>query len=330
MKTVEFIRDFEQIKLLTDRRRLAILRRLMLGAATLTQLGQALGEHPAWVRHHLKQLEEAGLVEMVATQVSGGVVEKYYQAQAQALIVQETILPAAEHQETVILLGSHDLGLNLLAQHLQENNLLQLLTFPVGSIDGLVALRQGIAHLTSCHLLDVESGEYNRPYVRHFFPDRTVALITLAQRVQGLMVRPGNPDKIRSLEDLARPKVVLANRKRGSGTRVWLDAQLNQLGIPTGKIRGYKGEAHTHSAVAQAIRRRQAVVGLGLEASARQAELDFIPLFQERYDLVLPEPYLDDPRIQPLLDYLHSGEFHQALEGLGGYDCTNTGDRITL
>lgn len=330
MKTIEYIRNFEQIKLLTDRRRLAILRRLMHEPATLTQLGQALGEHPAWVRHHLKQLEEAGLVKMVATQVSGGVVEKYYQARAQAMIVQETILPSADHQETFLLLGSHDLGLNLLAQHLQEHGLLQLLTLPVGSIDGLVALRQGIAHLTSCHLLDAESGEYNRPYVRHFFPDRRVTLITLAQRVQGLMVAPGNPDNIRSLEDLARPKVVLANRKRGSGTRVWLDMQFDQLGIPTGEIRGYTREALTHNAVAQAIRRRQAGVGLGLEAAARQAGLDFIPLFQERYDLVLPEQYLNNPKIQPLFDYLNSGDFRQALESLDGYDATHTGDRIIM
>jgi putative molybdopterin biosynthesis protein len=278
----------------------------------------------------LKQLEEAGLVEMVATQVSGGVLEKYYQARAQAMIVQETILPATDHQETILLLGSHDLGLNLLAQYLQEQGLLQLLTLPVGSIDGLVALRQGIAHLTSCHLLDAESGEYNRPYVRHFFPDRRVTLITLAQRVQGLMVAPGNPDNIRSLEDLAYPKVVLANRRRGSGTRVWLDAQLDQLGIPTGDIHSYTREAHTHNAVAQAIQRRQAVVGFGLEAAASQAGLDFIPLFQERYDLVLPEQYLNDPKIQPLFDYLNSWDFRQALASLDGYDTTHTGDQVTV
>jgi DNA-binding transcriptional ArsR family regulator len=239
MSSIQFIKSLEQIKLLSDPRRLAILRLLMAQPATLTQLGVAMGEHPAWVRHHLKQLETAGLVELVTAQASGGFVEKYYQAKAQAYIYQETILPDLPRRQTVVLMGSHDLALNQLAQQVGEHAGVSMLVLPVGSLDGLVALRQGITNLTACHLLDVESGEYNTPYVRHFFPDRPVTLVTLAQRTQGLMLAPGNSRHIEALEDLARGDITFINRNRGSGTRLWLDRQLGLLALPVEKLRGY-------------------------------------------------------------------------------------------
>ncbi len=232
MVEIEQIKDFDQIKIVTDPNRLAILRLLMAGPATLTQLGRVMGEHPAWVRHHLKQLEATGLVEMKTAQVSGGFVEKYYQAKARAFYFQEMILPETSGKKIVVMLGSHDLALNVLAQRSLEKTGLQLIIQPVGSLDGLVALRQGIAQISGCHLLDIQSGEYNLPFIRHIFPDRPVVLVTLAHRQQGLLVAPGNPLHIRGLEDLGREDVTLANRNRGSGTRLWLDQQLERMGIP--------------------------------------------------------------------------------------------------
>jgi len=329
MSSIQFIKSLEQIKLLSDPRRLAILRLLMAQPATLTQLGVAMGEHPAWVRHHLKQLETAGLVELVTAQASGGFVEKYYQAKAQAYIYQETILPDLPRRQTVVLMGSHDLALNQLAQQVGEHAGVSMLVLPVGSLDGLVALRQGITNLTACHLLDVESGEYNTPYVRHFFPDRPVTLVTLAQRTQGLMLAPGNPRHIEALEDLARGDITFINRNRGSGTRLWLDRQLGLLALPVEKLRGYNRQATTHTAVAQAIRSRRADAGLGLEAAARAAGLDFIPLFQERFDLVLPEEALQERKVQVILDYLQSKAFRNSLEGLPGYEHSHSGEQLT-
>jgi molybdate-binding protein len=329
MSSIQFIKSLEQIKLLSDPRRLAILRLLMAQPATLTQLGVAMGEHPAWVRHHLKQLEAAGLVELVTAQASGGFVEKYYQAKAQAYIYQETILPDLPRRQTVVLMGSHDLALNQLAQQVGEHAGVSMLVLPVGSLDGLVALRQGITNLTACHLLDVESGEYNTPYVRHFFPDRPVTLVTLAQRTQGLMLAPGNSHHIEALEDLARGDITFINRNRGSGTRLWLDRQLGLLALPVEKLRGYNRQATTHTAVAQAIRSRRADVGLGLEAAARAAGLDFIPLFQERFDLVLPEEALHERKVQVILDYLQSKAFRHSLEGLPGYEHSHSGEQLT-
>ncbi len=329
MSSIQLIKSLEQIKLLSDPRRLAILRRLMAKPATLSQLGAAMGEHPAWVRHHLKQLEQAGLVEPVTAQATGGFVEKYYQAKAQAYIYQETILPDLPRRQTVVLMGSHDLALDRLAIQIDEKAGIQMLALPVGSLDGLVALRQGLANLTACHLLDVESGEYNLPYVRHFFPDRPVTLVTLALRTQGLMLAPGNPRQIKGLEDLARSDIAFINRNRGSGTRLWMDRKIAQLGLPGETLRGYKRQAATHTAVAQAVRSRRADAGLGLEAAARDAGLDFVPLFQERFDLVLPEEALQERKVQVILDYLQSKEFRHSLDGLPGYEHSHSGEQFS-
>jgi putative molybdopterin biosynthesis protein len=329
MQSIEQLRSFDQIKILSDPRRLVILRRLMAGPATLTQLGQMMGEHPAWIRHHLKQLEQAGLIELVSTQVGAGFVEKYYQARARAFILQQTILPDLPQQHTLILLGSHDIALGLLAQSLASRADLELLVLPVGSLDGLIALRQGLAHLTGCHLLDIDSGEYNLPYVRHLFPERPMKLVTLAHREQGLLIAPGNPHQIRGLADLARGDVTFINRNAGSGTRLWLDKQLGRLGISGGQIRGYNREARTHTVVAQAVAQGQADAGLGLAAAARQYSLDFIPMFQERFDLVIPAESLEEASLRRLLEALHGREFRHMAEALGGYSTVHTGEEMT-
>jgi putative molybdopterin biosynthesis protein len=275
-------------------------------------------EHPAWIRHHLKLLEQAGLVEMVEVRVSAGYLEKYYRARAGAFLLQELVLPEDPERDTLVFSGSHDLALELLT-HLPRQDL-HLLSMAVGSLDGLAFLRQGLSQLAGCHLLDPESGEYNTSYVRHFFPDRPMALLTLAEREQGLLVAEGNPKQVRGLDDLGREDIALANRNRGSGTRLWLERSLQQMNLPVEQVRGFGGELRTHTDVALAVRSRQADVGLGIRAAARQFDLDFIPLFQERYDLVFPEESLQNSRLAPLLDTLTSNEFRRSVGDLGGYN----------
>jgi molybdate-binding protein len=328
MAEIETIKDFEQIKLLSDPHRQAILRLLMAGPATLTQLGRIIGQHPAWVRHHLKQLEQAGLVEMRTAHVSGGFIEKYYQAKARAFFFQQMILPDSPGKEILVMLGSHDLALNILAQRTLGSLKVELIIQPVGSLDGLIALRQGFADLSGCHLLDIDSGEFNLPYIRHIFPDRPVSLVTLAHREQGLLLAPGNPHQIRGLADLARSDLTIINRNQGSGTRLWLDKQLERLGIPSDQVRGYTHEARTHTLVAQAIQQGRADAGLGLAAAARQAGLDFIPLFHERFDLAILDEQMKSPILQNLLDYLGSQKFRRLVSGLGGYDTLHTGEEL--
>jgi putative molybdopterin biosynthesis protein len=332
MEHIKRIQDLAAIKILADPRRLEILRILMTAPATLTQLGQDLGEHPAQVRHHLKLLEKAGLVELVDQRVVRGFVEKYYRARARAFTINEIILPNPSLDERITFLGSHDLALEAMAERLRGLKLrpLQLYILPVGSLEGLVALRQGIAQIAGCHLLDAESGEYNLPFIRHLFPDRAMRLITLAHREQGLILLPGNPLQLRGIQDLVREDVRLANRNRGSGTRLWLDLQLRDLTIPAVEVRGYNSELRTHTAVAEAISTGKADAGIGLLAAAQKLGLDFIPLFKERFDLVYPEDLVGNPNITALFDTLTSGQFRRIVQNLGGYETAQTGDELLV
>ena len=330
---LETIHQITPLKAIADPRRLAILRQLMAAAATLTQLGKILDAHPAKVRYHLKQLEKAGLVQLVRTEVVGGNVEKYYQATAGAYRIDLTILPqlSPEAPDPLVILGSDDLALNHLAAALAERGVEPgLLVLPVGSLDGLIALRQGACQLSGCHLIDPASGEYNLPYVQHFFPDRTMVMVTLAYRQQGLIMAPGNPHQIESLGDLTQPEVRFLNRPRGSGTRLWLDHRLHNSGIPPEEIAGYEQAAQTHLQVARAVARGEADVGLGILAAAQQLELEFLPLFEERYDLIFPREALMDRAMHPIFETLQTAEYRQAVNRLGGYTTRHTGEQLVV
>ena len=329
MKQLDEIQSVDPLKILGDARRLAILRLLMDKPATLTQLGRTLKSHPAKIRHHLKLLEHAGLVELISTRVVGGFVEKYYQASARSYRVNLVIVPEAADRLNILAFGSHDMALDLLAsQTNQANQEAVLVPLPVGSLDGLIALRQGVGQVAGCHLFDELSGDFNRDTVRRLFPGRQMLLLTLTHREQGLMVVSGNPKEIHSLQDLVRQDVRFVNRQLGSGTRLWLDSHLAQAGLPAASVQGYERIADTHLSAGQAIIQGEADVGLGLFAAARQLDLDFIPLFQERYDLVIPAESAVDPLFQPFLNHMQSASFRQSIRQLGGYDTQHTGDII--
>ena len=325
MLPIQPLASFDQLKLLADPRRLSILRQLMAGPASLTMLGKALGEHPAWVRHHLKQLEAAGLVELVETRVQSGVVEKFYRARASGFLVQELILPENPTRPSIVFSGSHDLAVELLANQLSDH--LDVHTLPVGSLDGLVALRQNLCNISGTHLLDL-NGEYNLPFVRHFFPDRAMQIVTLAHREQGLITAPGNPKAIHSLADLTREKVTFVNRNPGSGTRLWFDRQLQAEGIPTESINGYTKFVSTHTECARQVHSGMADAALGLRAAAHQFGLSFVPLFHERYDMVYTQE--ESGVLAPLLDAIQTKAFRQGVEALTGYETKHTGEQIPL
>jgi len=329
MKQLDYIDSVVPLKVLGDVRRLAILRLLMEEPATLSQLGRALNNHPANIRHHLKLLEEVGLVELISTRVVGGFVEKYYQASARSYMVHLALVPERADRQNILAFGSHDIALEILAgQTNQASPETFLVPLPVGSLDGLIAVRQGLGHVAGCHLFDEVSGEFNRDYVRHLFPGQHMLLFTLTHREQGLMIAPGNPKEIRTIPDLVRPDVTLVNRQPGSGTRLWLDRRLAKERILGADVQGYGLIANTHLSAGQAIIRGDADVGIGLLAAARHLDLDFIPLFEERYDLVLPAESATDPLFQPLLNHLQSSTFRDSIRKLGGYDTHQTGDII--
>jgi molybdate-binding protein len=331
MENIQAISDYEVIKILSDKRRLGILRHLMATQATLTQLGEVLDMHPARIRYHLKLLEGARLVALAYARKVGNYTEKYYRATSLAFSVQMAILPQGASENLVLVSGSHDLALELLAERLsQDQSTPAMYTLPVGSLDGLIALRQGLCQVSGCHLFDPLGDEYNTSYVRHLFPGQVMRVVTLAHRQQGLLVARGNPRGIRSLEDLARYDVVFVNRARGSGTRLWLDQQLQSLDLDMALIHGYHDEVNTHAQVAQAVRGGQADTGLAVLAAARKYELDFIPLFDERFDLVMSDSTYETGLLTPALDFLQTARFRTVLEGLGGYNSGATGSEVQI
>ena len=331
MESLRPLSDFNVIKVLSDSRRLEILRQLMASPATLTHLGQAMDMHPAKVRYHLKLLEDTGLVRLVRTRVVGNYTEKYYAATAMAFHIQATVLPKGAGRDVIIASGSHDLVLDLMANTFsQDEKTPTLFTLPVGSLDGLIALRQGMCHLAGCHLLDPIDGEYNISFVRHFFPGQPMHIVTLAHRQQGLILATGNPRDISSLGDVARGGITFINRKQGSGTRLWFDQQLQSLGLDSTQIQGYNNEVNTHAQVAEAILSGHADVGLGIYAAACKFNLDFIPLFEEQFDLVVTDEHYCSVAIAPLFDHLNSGAFRQSVEGLVGYDTRQSGAETTI
>jgi len=324
MKKVESINSFDRIKLLADSRRMDILRLLMASPATLTHLARTMKQSPAWIRHHLLTLESADFVEISEIRKTGKVTEKYYRAKADALLLQEIILPKTK-KPAVIFSGSHDLAFEGIARNLEKY--MALLSLSVGSLDGLVNLRQGLCQISGAHLLD-ETGEYNTPFVHHLFPDRNMEIVTLAYRTQGLMLAGRNPKGIKKISDLARPNVRFVNRNPGSGTRLWFDTELKKLKIPAEKINGYDKTVKTHSEAAALVANNHVDVTLGLQAAAYQYGLDFIPLFEERYDLVLPRE--NEKPLLPLLDYIQTSDFRNSLALLTGYNSAHSGERILL
>ena len=331
MKQSERVHSIGAVKVLGDPRRLNILRLLMRDPATLTQLGRELDAHPAKIRHHLKLLEESGFVKLASTRIVRGFVEKYYEATSKAYMVNLTILPEPEGTDSIIMMGSHDLALEMLARGVGSEDAGEgLVCVSVGSLDGLIALRQGLCHIAGCHLPERSGDEFNVSHVQHLFPGQSMVLLTVGYRQQGIMTRKGNPKKISDICDLAREDVTFINRQSGSGTRLWLDRRLQGEDVEAGQISGYHHEVKTHHHVGLAISRGDADAGIGLLAEAEMMDLEFLPLFEERFDLVLPSEELGSPRFTRLFDNLQSGEFRRKAAGLGGYDTGHSGEVIMI
>ncbi|MFM8424091.1 MAG: molybdopterin biosynthesis protein [Chloroflexota bacterium] len=230
-------------------------------------------------------------------------------------------------EKTILAIGSHDLTLDLIAQFLAEHDR-RLASANVGSQGGLVALRRGEAHIAGSHLLDPNDGTYNISYIRQYMPGTPVKVVALVGRDQGLIVKKGNPKGIKTLQDLTRHEVQFVNRQRGAGTRVLLDYHLNTMEISKESIAGYNQDEYTHLGVASAVASGRADCGLGVAAAAQALDLEFIPLFQERYDIVIPKQFADDVLLAPLFDLLVDSHFREAVSKLKGYDVSVMGTLI--
>ncbi|MGD9529886.1 MAG: substrate-binding domain-containing protein, partial [Pseudonocardia sp.] len=241
----------------------------------------------------------------------------------------ELLRGLGEIGRTIVAIGSHDLVLDVAASALRAADpLVTLASSNVGSLGGLVALRDGLCHLAGSHLLDPATGEYTLPYVDRLLAGADIAVIRLVHRDQGLLVAPGNPAGITGIDDLVRPEVRYVNRQRGAGTRVLLDHELSRRGLDPAQVSGYTREEHTHLAVAAAVAAGRADAGMGILAAARAFGLDFVPVAREPYDLVLRSELVDDELLAPLWALLARADFRAGVEMLGGYSCQETGRRV--
>ncbi len=238
----------------------------------------------------------------------------------------ELMRPTEAIESTVVAIGSHDMTLDLLASHIRRRcPQMSLASSNVGSMGGLMALARGEAHIAGSHLLDESTGEYNLAFIRRFLKGRSIVVVNLVQRIQGLILPRGNPKNISTLADLTTRDVSFINRQRGSGTRLLLDYKLAQLGVEPSDIQGYDREEYTHLAVAAAVAGGRADASLGILSAANTMGLDFVPLLQEQYDLVIPVERYESERVQFLLSVIRSDAFRMDVDALGGYDTSTMG-----
>ncbi|HWJ03260.1 MAG TPA: substrate-binding domain-containing protein, partial [Verrucomicrobiae bacterium] len=234
-----------------------------------------------------------------------------------------------EIYNTTVIIGSHDVSLDILANVLRQKFPGRSLSSAhVGSLGGLLALRRREAHLAGVHLLDEETGEYNVSYLKKLLPGIPVVLVNLLYRQQGFIVPKGNPRSVRDFVDLARPNMKFVNRQKGAGTRLLLDYHLRREGMEPDEVEGYDREEYTHMAVAAAVAGGSADAGLGILAAANALNLDFVPVTEERYDLAIPEEYWNSTYIAALLEAMSDSGFRRSVESLGGYSLRSTGEIV--
>ena len=220
-----------------------------------------------------------------------------------------------------------DIMLDILSRYLQQHSKgVHALRSYIGSYNGLYALYNGNVQIATAHLWDGETGEYNLPFVKRMLPGIPAIIVHLAKRMQGFYVTKGNPKGITGWEDLKRSDITIINREKGSGTRILLDEQLKKLMMSSIDLPGYQKECSSHLGVASAVSRGDADIGIGNEKAAKQVNgIDFIPLQNESYELVIKKEDIHKPYFEAVIEILRSQEFKQELDGLGGYDLTNLG-----
>jgi len=194
-----------------------------------------------------------------------------------------------------------------------------------GSLGGLTAVARREADAAGAHLLDLQSGEYNTPFLRHLAPEEEMLVIALAMRETGVMVAPGNPRDIHDLRDLARPGIRLVNRPQGTGTRLLFFARLRQAGVDPHALLGWERTVATHDAVAACVAKGSADAGPGISAAAEAHGLTFLALGIERYDLIMPRRVHDSPAGLALLDILSSKAWTSVAARSPGYDISRAG-----
>ena len=226
---------------------------------------------------------------------------------------------SASSPSQVTLFASHDLALAQVREIFDNRADMKLSLQFHGSLDCLAAMRRNQCELAGFHLPSIPGTRTLAAQLIPFLSLKGWRVTRLLDRTQGLMVKPGNPKKLTRLTDLVKSGVRFVNRQPGSGTRLCLDFLLSQQGVQPAHIHGYAHEEFTHAAVAATVASGMADVAFGIEAAAREQELDFVPVVNEHYYLAARATVLTRPGVRALLEFLDSREFRRLVNNLAGY-----------
>lgn len=237
------------------------------------------------------------------------------------------LLKSQKDVERQVVVGGCDPAIYLAGEHVrQQENGASIVGWNMTSLAALRALKRGDVHVAGIHMRDPRSGEYNIPFVKRHLKGQAVTVVRFATWHEGFLVKEGNPKQVRGLEDLTRPDVRMVNREKGAGARLLLDHLLSSYRIPSQIVRGYEAIAFSQIGLGRYISEGKADVGIGAQAVAQLYNFDFIPLQEERYDLVIPTAYVNShPGMKMFLDTLATRKFQREIEALGGYDVKESG-----
>ena len=197
------------------------------------------------------------------------------------------------------------------------------------STAALELLARGQVQVAGAHLYDEESHEFNVAFVERRLRQRPMLVVNLARWEAGIVVAPGNPRRVRGVRDLARAEVSFVRRQSGSAAQDLVRRLARRDGLPDESLAPPGGlVARSHGEVARLVALGVADAGIALAATARAHGLDFIPLAEERFDLVLAKEVAGDARVARLLDILSSRAFRREMESLGGHVARDAGKVI--
>lgn len=232
----------------------------------------------------------------------------------------ELYKPLKVIDKSILFSGSHDLTIDILSSFIRKMDInRQFISSHTGSMVGLMAIRKGEAHIAGIHLLDPETGEYNIPFVKKYMGEEKVVLLKFLKREQGWIVPKGNPESVESIEDLITKNLYFVNRQKGAGTRILFDHLLKKANLSPSNIKGYQREMFSHLSVAAEVKQQEKSVGLGIYSAAKTLGLDFIPLADESYDLLMTASFYESEGGKEIESVLRSPDFKAVVENLGGY-----------
>jgi excisionase family DNA binding protein len=226
--------------------------------------------------------------------------------------------------DLLLIAGSDDpLLIDLIALFRKRSPNILVLQSRAGSSDGLMALKKGLVHIACVHLVDSEGG-YGTDHIRQFLGEE-IAIITFAERTQGIILGQENPQVIRDLADALERRMRWAVRDVGTGTRALMDMEMDRLGIDPEPLFARSVPVKSHLDAALVIHAERADAGFGIEAAAHLAGCDFIPIRQERFDLIVRRENFFLPQVQDLLALLKGEVLEEMTASLTGYDLGESG-----